>query len=163
MGEHKLPTILIIGADPGGLALAHSIQKNYNMIKNKFNVKIFDCEPSPQGTDVSKINIKMNSRSIATRLHEVVSDPIDGGIENHVLMVKDHLGNIEKIYYSRVLTCNRKKCVRYYENEKGVWVIFEDEIWELSKLRVENDYGKYPFKTFYPLRRRPLRDIYPEN
>ncbi|CAG8674930.1 2694_t:CDS:2 [Funneliformis caledonium] len=34
---------------------------------------------------------------------------------------------------------------------------------ELKKIeRVENDYGKYPFKTFYPLRRRPLRDIYPE-
>jgi hypothetical protein len=35
------------------------------------------------------------------------------------------------------------------------------EFWELAKLRIENDHEIYPFKTFYPLRRRPLRDIDP--
>jgi len=35
------------------------------------------------------------------------------------------------------------------------------ELWELTKLRIENDYQNYPYKTFYPLRRRPLRDIDP--
>ncbi len=50
MGEQKIPTILIIGAGPGGLALAHSIQKNHNAIEKKFDVKIFDRETSPQGT-----------------------------------------------------------------------------------------------------------------
>ncbi|CAB5377447.1 unnamed protein product [Rhizophagus irregularis] len=47
MNEHKIPTILIIGAGPGGLTLAHSIQKNLNSFEKKFNLKIFDREISP--------------------------------------------------------------------------------------------------------------------
>lgn len=49
MNEHKIPTILIIGAGPGGLTLAHSIQKNLNSFEKKFNIKIFDREISPNG------------------------------------------------------------------------------------------------------------------
>ena len=78
--------------------------------------------------------LKCIPESIATRLHEVVPDPIDGGIENHVVTVHEHLGNVlfsklnnqftfivifsdrlrdllfegidGEIYYLRVLTCN---------------------------------------------------------
>ena len=31
----------------------------------------------------------------------------------------------------------------------------------MTKLRHENGYQNYPYKTFHPLRRRPLRDIDP--
>jgi 2-polyprenyl-6-methoxyphenol hydroxylase-like FAD-dependent oxidoreductase len=36
------------------------------------------------------------------------------------------------------------------------------ELWELAELRIDDDYQGYPFKTFFPLRRRPLRDIDPK-
>ena len=49
MDQQKIPTILIIGAGPGGLSLAHSIQKNLNSPEKKFDVKIFDRESAPQG------------------------------------------------------------------------------------------------------------------
>ncbi|CAG8736137.1 19711_t:CDS:2 [Cetraspora pellucida] len=43
--KNKSPTILIIGAGPGGLCLAHALEKNKNI--KQFNVKIFDREFSP--------------------------------------------------------------------------------------------------------------------
>ena len=49
MSQKKIPTILIIGAGPGGLSLAHSIEKHHNAIEKKFNVKIFEREIRPQG------------------------------------------------------------------------------------------------------------------
>ena len=47
MQQGKIPTVIIIGAGPGGLALYHSLIKNKD--KKEFNVKIFDRESSPQG------------------------------------------------------------------------------------------------------------------
>jgi cation diffusion facilitator CzcD-associated flavoprotein CzcO len=47
MQQGKIPTVIIIGAGPGGLALYHSLIKNKN--KKEFNVKIFDRESSPKG------------------------------------------------------------------------------------------------------------------
>jgi 2-polyprenyl-6-methoxyphenol hydroxylase-like FAD-dependent oxidoreductase len=58
MNQKKIPTILIIGAGPGGLALAHSIQKNLNASEKKFNVKIYDRESSPQGINCSFYHLK---------------------------------------------------------------------------------------------------------
>ncbi len=49
MNQQKIPTIIIIGAGPGGLSLAHSIQKNHNSPEKKFNIKIFERETAPQG------------------------------------------------------------------------------------------------------------------
>ncbi|CAG8673424.1 7561_t:CDS:2, partial [Funneliformis mosseae] len=125
--------------------MAHSIQKNHNTIEKKFNVKIFDREPSPQdrwqGYHITLhckgviSFLKCIPESIATRLHEVVPDPIDGGIENHVVTVHDHLGNVlfktpgyqvKNVYELGIDVQWDKKCVGYHENEEGVWVIFED-------------------------------------
>ena len=47
MQKEKIPTVIIIGAGPGGLALYHALIKNGD--KKKFNVKIFDRESNPQG------------------------------------------------------------------------------------------------------------------
>ncbi|CAI2198527.1 1207_t:CDS:2, partial [Funneliformis geosporum] len=148
--------------------LAHSIQKNHNVIEKKFNVKIFDREPNPQDrwqgyhitlncTGVRSL-IKCIPESIATRLHEVIPDSISDGIENHVMTIHDHIGNVllkspeyqfQNVYeFSKLnnkfafIVSYRdrlrdlllegidvqwgKKCVGYHENEEGVWAIFED-------------------------------------
>jgi cation diffusion facilitator CzcD-associated flavoprotein CzcO len=47
MQEGKIPTIIIIGAGPGGLVLYHALIKNKD--KKEFNVKIFEREASPTG------------------------------------------------------------------------------------------------------------------
>ncbi|RIA84242.1 hypothetical protein C1645_832565 [Glomus cerebriforme] len=104
MNQQKIPTILIIGAGPGGLTLAHSIQKNLNSLEKKFNVKIFEQESSPQekwqGYHITLNNIGVKSllkcipESIATRLHEVVLDPISDKLEDHSLSIYDHSGNV---------------------------------------------------------------------
>jgi cation diffusion facilitator CzcD-associated flavoprotein CzcO len=47
MQEGKIPTIIIIGAGPGGLVLYHALIKNKD--KKEFNVKIFEREASPAG------------------------------------------------------------------------------------------------------------------
>jgi cation diffusion facilitator CzcD-associated flavoprotein CzcO len=43
----QVPTVIIIGAGPGGLALYHSLIKNRD--KKEFNVKIFERESGPKG------------------------------------------------------------------------------------------------------------------
>ena len=47
MQKGKFPTVIIIGAGPGGLALYHALIKNRD--KKEFNVKIFERESSPTG------------------------------------------------------------------------------------------------------------------
>ena len=49
MQQGKVPTVIIIGAGLGGLALYHSLIKNKD--KKEFNVKIFERESGPQGID----------------------------------------------------------------------------------------------------------------
>ncbi|CAG8646393.1 3987_t:CDS:2, partial [Funneliformis caledonium] len=92
--------------------------------------------------------LKCIPESIATRLHEVVPDPIDGGIENHVVTVHDHLGNVlfktlgyqvKNVYELGIDVQWDKKCVGYHENEEGVWVIFEDSTRERGDFLVGAD------------------------
>ncbi|PKY46125.1 FAD/NAD(P)-binding domain-containing protein [Rhizophagus irregularis] len=104
MNEHKIPTILIIGAGPGGLTLAHSIQKNLNSFEKKFNIKIFDREISPndkwQGYHITLNNKGVKSlfncipESISSRLHEVVLDNKLEHQEHHSSCLYDHKGNV---------------------------------------------------------------------
>ncbi|CAG8509426.1 5552_t:CDS:2 [Funneliformis caledonium] len=75
MGERKLPTILIIGAGP-----AHKIG-------GKVIIFTLLC------TRVKSL-LKCIPKSIDTRIHEVVPDPIGDGIEKTVVTVHDHLGKI---------------------------------------------------------------------
>ena len=42
----QMPTVIIIGAGPGGLALYHALIKNKD--KKEFNVKIFERESGPK-------------------------------------------------------------------------------------------------------------------
>src|SRR5215213_5058588 len=49
MKNNYIPTILIIGAGPGGLLLYHGIQKHLNKNGKKFNIKIFEQDTCPQG------------------------------------------------------------------------------------------------------------------
>ncbi|PKK62869.1 FAD/NAD(P)-binding domain-containing protein [Rhizophagus irregularis] len=46
MYQEKVPTVIIIGAGPGGLTLYHSLIKNKD--KKEFNVKIFERESGPK-------------------------------------------------------------------------------------------------------------------
>jgi len=46
----KVPTVIIIGAGPGGLSLYHALIKNRD--KKEFNVKIFERETSPEGMEI---------------------------------------------------------------------------------------------------------------
>ena len=47
MQQGKIPTVIIIGAGPGGLSLYHALIKNKD--KKEFNVKIFERESGPNG------------------------------------------------------------------------------------------------------------------
>ena len=47
MQRRRIPTVIIIGAGPGGLALYHALIKNRD--KKEFDVKIFEREASPTG------------------------------------------------------------------------------------------------------------------
>jgi cation diffusion facilitator CzcD-associated flavoprotein CzcO len=58
MQQEKVPTIIIIGAGPGGLALYHSLIKNRD--KKEFNVKIFERESGPKGKLVYKFRHAFN-------------------------------------------------------------------------------------------------------
>ena len=50
MQKENIPTVIIIGAGPGGLALYHALIKNKD--KKEFNVKIFEREASPTGMKI---------------------------------------------------------------------------------------------------------------
>ena len=47
--NNHIPTILIIGAGPGGLSLYRGIQKHLNKNEKRFNVLIFERDTCPKG------------------------------------------------------------------------------------------------------------------
>ena len=53
MANSYIPTILIIGAGPGGLLLYHGIQKHLNKNAKRFNVKIFERDSGPEGVYIT--------------------------------------------------------------------------------------------------------------
>ncbi|RIB25063.1 hypothetical protein C2G38_2031367 [Gigaspora rosea] len=96
---NKIPTILIVGAGVGGLSFYQSALKN---LGQKFNVKIFDREASPQER-WEGYNICMNRKGITSlfyctpskiqdRLPEAIPDPTPN--EHHSTMVIDHTGKL---------------------------------------------------------------------
>ncbi|CAG8669431.1 15046_t:CDS:2, partial [Funneliformis mosseae] len=101
MQNNHIPTILIIGAGPGGLLLYHGIQKRLNKNGKKFNVKIFERDTGPrdrwQGFGVFINSHGMRSlisclpESLVTRLPEVIPIPISE-IESRGLLISDDKG-----------------------------------------------------------------------
>ncbi|CAI2168605.1 20063_t:CDS:2, partial [Funneliformis geosporum] len=97
-----IPTILIIGAGPGGLLLYHGIQKHLNKNEKKFNVKIFERDTDPrdrwQGFSVAINSRGMRSlisclpKSLVTRLPEVMPIPISEK-DCYGILVSDDRGN----------------------------------------------------------------------
>ncbi|CAG8618155.1 5191_t:CDS:2, partial [Dentiscutata heterogama] len=93
----KLPTILIVGAGVGGLSLYQSIRKN---LGQKFNVKIFERETSPEER-WQGYNIFINKKGVTSlfyctppevqaRFPEAMPDPISK--EQHTIAMIDHFG-----------------------------------------------------------------------
>ncbi|GBB87545.1 hypothetical protein RclHR1_00140049 [Rhizophagus clarus] len=99
--NNHIPTILIIGAGPGGLLLYHGIQKHLNKNVKKFNVKIFERDIGPQdrwqGYNIGlyphgiRSLISCLPESLVTRLSEVMPDPIHEK-EYHGVISCDHKG-----------------------------------------------------------------------
>ncbi|RIA84219.1 hypothetical protein C1645_784571 [Glomus cerebriforme] len=99
--NNHIPTILIIGAGPGGLLLYHGIQKHLNKNMKKFNVKIFERDLGPQDR-WQGYNIGLNPHgikslifclpeSLVARLPEVIPNPIHEK-EYHGIIHRDHKG-----------------------------------------------------------------------
>ncbi|CAB5380524.1 unnamed protein product [Rhizophagus irregularis] len=65
MYQEKVPTVIIIGAGPGGLTLYHSLIKNKD--KKEFNVKIFERESGPKDrwqVDASGVNSPVRKQKL---------------------------------------------------------------------------------------------------
>ncbi|RIA89926.1 hypothetical protein C1645_806002 [Glomus cerebriforme] len=101
MQQEKFPTVIIIGAGPGGLALYHALIKNKD--RKKFNVKIFERESGPKdrwqgyhiGLASRGIRSLMNCipSSIALNIPKAIPNPIPD-VEYHGISVTDHTGNL---------------------------------------------------------------------
>ncbi|CAG8455048.1 8425_t:CDS:2 [Funneliformis caledonium] len=99
MQNNHIPTIIIIGAGPGGLLLYHGIQKRLNKNGEKFNVKIFERDTGPrdrwQGFSVFINSHGMRSlmsclpESLVTRLPEVIPIPISEKESREILLIDD--------------------------------------------------------------------------
>ncbi|CAG8803911.1 5727_t:CDS:2, partial [Racocetra persica] len=96
---NKIPTILIVGAGIGGLSFYQSARKN---LDQKFNVKIFDRETSPQER-WEGYNICISRKGVTSlfyctpskiqdRLVEAIPSPTPK--EHHSTMVIDHAGKL---------------------------------------------------------------------
>ncbi|CAG8562530.1 94_t:CDS:2 [Funneliformis mosseae] len=101
MQQGKIPTVIIIGAGPGGLSLYHALMKNKD--KKEFNVKIFERETSPKDR-WQGYNIGLNPRgvrsllscippSVASNLPKAIPNPIPN-VEFHGITIADHQGNV---------------------------------------------------------------------
>ncbi|RIA84218.1 hypothetical protein C1645_880057 [Glomus cerebriforme] len=99
MQEEQIPTVIIIGAGPGGLTLYHALIKNKN--KKEFNVKIFERETGPtdrwQGYHIS-VNVRGAQSlinclppSVASKLPKAIPNPIPD-VEYHGISISDHTG-----------------------------------------------------------------------
>ncbi|CAG8433923.1 7891_t:CDS:2 [Funneliformis mosseae] len=103
MSQPDISTIIIIGAGPGGLSLAQSIQKNHNSPEKKFNIKVFERETTPQerwqGCFISLNSqgvrwlLKCIPESVTNRLHEAIPDPIID-LETQNIYFCDHKGSL---------------------------------------------------------------------
>ncbi|PKY42842.1 FAD/NAD(P)-binding domain-containing protein [Rhizophagus irregularis] len=101
MYQEKVPTVIIIGAGPGGLTLYHSLIKNKD--KKEFNVKIFERESGPkdrwQGYHVGFTSHGFRSlmncipSSVALNLPKAIPNPVPD-VEHHGVSANDHEGNL---------------------------------------------------------------------
>ncbi|GBB87544.1 hypothetical protein RclHR1_00140048 [Rhizophagus clarus] len=101
MQEGNIPTVIIIGAGPGGLSLYHALMNNKD--KKEFNVKIFEREASPTdrwqgyhiGLNVRGIKSLLNivPPSIASKLTRAIPNPIPEA-EFNGISITDHKGKI---------------------------------------------------------------------
>ncbi|CAB5377020.1 unnamed protein product [Rhizophagus irregularis] len=101
MQQEKVPTVIIVGAGPGGLTLYHSLIKNKD--KKEFNVKIFERESGPkdrwQGYHVGfksqgfKSLMNCIPSSVALNLPKAIPNPVPG-VEYHGTSFSDHEGNL---------------------------------------------------------------------
>ncbi|CAI2170861.1 17062_t:CDS:2 [Funneliformis geosporum] len=103
MSQSDILTIIIVGAGPGGLSLAQSIQKNHNSPEKKFNIKVFERETALQerwqGCFISlnsggvRSLLKCVPESLTKRLHEAIPDPIVD-LETQNINICDHKGSL---------------------------------------------------------------------
>ncbi|PKY49016.1 FAD/NAD(P)-binding domain-containing protein [Rhizophagus irregularis] len=101
MQQEKVPTVIIVGAGPGGLTLYHSLIKNKD--KKEFNVKIFERESGPkdrwQGYHIGfksqgfKSLMNCIPSSVALNLPKAIPNPVPG-VEYHGTSFSDHEGNL---------------------------------------------------------------------
>ncbi|RIA81879.1 hypothetical protein C1645_789399 [Glomus cerebriforme] len=99
MQSGTIPTVIIIGAGPGGLTLYHALIKNKD--KKEFNVKIFEREAHPTdrwqgyhiGVNARGVRSLMNClpSSVASKLPKAIPNPIPD-VECHGISISDHKG-----------------------------------------------------------------------
>ncbi|RGB28188.1 hypothetical protein C1646_768134 [Rhizophagus diaphanus] len=156
MNEHKIPTIPIIGAGPGGLALAHSIQKNLNSFEKKFNIKIFDRETSPndkwQGYHITLNNTGVKSlfncipESISSRNvlfktpgYQVKNIYEFNKLNNIFTLIVTFRDRLRDLLLEGIDVKWGKKCIGYNEDDDNVWAIFDDGTRERGDLLIGAD------------------------
>ncbi|CAI2168414.1 20450_t:CDS:2 [Funneliformis geosporum] len=154
MSQSDILTIIIVGAGPGGLSLAQSIQKNHNSPEKKFNIKVFERETALQerwqGCFISlnsggvRSLLKCVPESLTKRLHEAIPDPIVD-LETQNINIYLLLEGIDVQW--------GKKCIGYEEDEEGVCAIFEDGS------RVKGDFLIGADGINSPIRKQKIPDL----
>ncbi|KAF0421114.1 FAD/NADP-binding domain-containing protein [Gigaspora margarita] len=102
--DKQYKTILIIGAGPGGLCLAHSLLKHNEEKGKKFKVKVFERDSSPtdrwqgyhitlQPTGVRSL-LNCTPKSLHSKLREIaIPDPIKK-LEDNTFSIVDQYGKL---------------------------------------------------------------------